>query len=240
MNEIVKALIVYGLGLIQGFFFTWIAFLLAGKNARTFFFNELFRRSTVFNIIGRKLRVMSGKIKGNLVETSVGDFIINPKSVYYSNNQVFFTYSNLGANLDLKQVKATEKLSEKGIKDYEQAEAINSLLKAEGKELVTEINTKEAISFDEIENFFKYNINADYVRSVIEHEVASRINTRLIDVFKWIVLVLAIAGVIFVAYIIIQDNNKVPISVCQQLAQATKQQLINHSINQTANVIAMR
>jgi hypothetical protein len=246
MTSIIEVLIVYSLGFANAIIFVFIMFLLAGKNARIFFFNELFRKPTVFNIVGRKLRVFSAEISNNLAKTKIGDFIINPKSTYYSNNMVFFTYSNLGANLDLKHVKATEKLSEAGIKDYEQAEKINNLLKTEGKTLVTEIDTKEAISFDEIENFFKYNINADYIRSAIEHEVSSRLRTTIADVFKWVALIAGIGGLVFIGYIIIQDNNKVPISVCQQIAKnsinpflANKQVLVN-TTNQTAQVITMR
>ena len=248
MVSIIEVLIVYILGFVNAIVLFFVMFLAVGKNARTFFFNELFRKPTVFNIVGRKLRILPGKVENNLIKTKIGDFIINPKSTYYSNNMVFFTYGNLGANLDLRHVKATEKLAEMDIKDYEEAETINKMLKNEGKVLMTEIDTKETISFDEIENFFKYNINADYIRSAIEHEVSSRLNTTLTDVFKWITLLAGIGGLIFIGYIIIQDNSKVPLSVCQQLAknQPINQPIIHSELlnttspNQTAQIITMR
>lgn len=148
----------------------------------------------------KSLEYVPSKITGSIAETKKhGLFVITPESVNREKKTglaVLTAFADYGATIPPEMSAAAQEMKELGIENIEDAEKMDEELSKENKTLPPiNIPFHKTIKFHDIIGWFKYNINPNFLLSVVERKVAIEMKKQRSFPIGWITAM----AVLFVA-----------------------------------------
>lgn len=169
-----------------------IIFIFAGRPLLVFLKAKLMGRTIL--LIGRKDRravLMTAKYEGGIQRTrKYGDYVHVPNATLLCHGTTLgLAFEGYGVTLPPYLIKDVENLRNYGVKSYEEIEKLRPEIEklASTNPNPTSKHYQGLLSsMDNVQNFFKYNINPHTLRATINRSVAEIMKEyRSFDIMKW-------------------------------------------------------